>query len=212
MLLSKYFVFVHFPRAGGTFIRKTLEKHMPTDSEMVLQPGHETVNDIPDIYQNILRFGFIRNPWDWYVSVYSGWRGMKKIRPDAFRGHKLDKIADGNSEIGFQTFLVRFLNKDQPSCDMSWVYNNIYGFTEKELDIDPPGLYIGRFENLREELLSFIQKSGMPISEALNKAISEDPPINNFKRRPYAEYYDDELRDLVYEHDRAIIDKYGYQF
>jgi len=212
MLLSKYFVFVHFPRIGGTFIRKTLEKYMPEDSAMVVQPGHDTVNDIPDEYRDVPRFGFIRNPWDWYVSVYSGWRGVKKNRPNAFEGHRLDKITEGDPDISFNVFLTRLLGDDLPERNMLWVYQNIYALEADKLDVAPSNIAILRYEHLREELLDYLAATGMPISIEMEQAIKKDPPINNFDRKPYIEYYDDELVDLVFNRDREIIELYGYSF
>jgi hypothetical protein len=50
LLLCKYFVFIHLPRTGGTFIRETLAKHLPGNWEVIVNPGHATVHEIPAKY------------------------------------------------------------------------------------------------------------------------------------------------------------------
>jgi hypothetical protein len=46
----------------------------------------------------------------------------------------------------------------------------------------------------------------------LREQIRSAPPENASDRRPYRDYYTDELRDLVAERSRLIIDRFGYSF
>lgn len=216
MLLCKHFVFIHFPRAGGTFVRETLARHIPPGRDVCILPGHGTVHQIPEAYRGVQRFGFVRNPWDWYVSVYSGWRGFSRARPEAFYGHVLGQISADPANTDFRTFLGALMKNhtwaSQEIGCMSWIYMNMYGQALDSLSNDRNGLWIGKHENLREELMEFLRRVNFPASEGLEAAIGSDPPINGFERSPYAEYYDAELRDLVRERDRAIVDFYGYTF
>ncbi len=215
MLLCKYFVFIHFPRAGGTFIRETLKKHISDDWGMVVNPGHATVLDIPDQYRAIPKFGLIRNPWDWYVSFYSWWRAMSVIDPKSLEGHILG-IANENTDNDFRTYILNLM--DNPTLvnlnigPLTWVYMMIYGLTPETLFENPENAKIKKFEELRKELLEILESTNAPISEILRQEILKNPPMNNFKRTAYQDYYDDELREIVAHRDRVIIDKYGYSY
>ncbi len=91
MLLSDKFVFIHFPKTGGSFVTKTIEKIHPKNrlgrldqdrkltkllmllgiaggSVINLKDGHyakhATYDDIPFRFKNKKIFSTIRNPYD----------------------------------------------------------------------------------------------------------------------------------------------------
>ena len=70
MLLSDHFVFVHLLKSGGTFVKRILLEHAPADWHCTDLEGHPTVDQIPPEHRGKPCFGFVRNPWDWYVSCY----------------------------------------------------------------------------------------------------------------------------------------------
>lgn len=215
MLLCKYFVLLHFPRTGGTFLRETLARHLPENSDTAMVPGHGTINEIPREYESLPKLGFIRNPWDWYVSVYTGWQGMKQHRPEAFEGHILEKISYSGNTIDFESFLVGVLNEQHYGNGMgplNWAYINMYGLTKETIGGNIPGLKLARFENLRQETIDFMEDNDISMSKALAEAIRSDPPINGFKRKSYRDYYNNNLINLVYDKHREIIDKYNYEY
>lgn len=74
------------------------------------------------------------------------------------------------------------------------------------LDVD-----VGRYENLREDFLSFLDRHEVP-GDALRQAVLRAEPVNSSKRNGYRSYYDDELRDLVGEKARRIVKLYDYSF
>ncbi len=222
MLLCKYFVFIHFPRAGGTFIRETLAKHIPDEWEVTVNPGHVTVREVPAEYSAVPRFGFIRNPWDWYVSMYSGWRAGSAIALSVFRGHIFEQVAAASPDNTFRTIIGNLLRKgpdyrypelkEKEIGWMTWVYMNIYGLTPTTLEKDPENLTIKKFEGMRENVIEMLTSVGAPVSQALVDAIRHDPPMNAFERSNYHDYYDEELRALVAHRDRAILRKYRYSY
>jgi len=70
MLVTKHFVLLHFPRTGGVFLRRACRDHLPPD--WILHEGdtHAGVAQLPAEYRELPILCFIRNPWDWYVSMY----------------------------------------------------------------------------------------------------------------------------------------------
>ncbi|MDH3691896.1 MAG: hypothetical protein OEU36_20840 [Gammaproteobacteria bacterium] len=216
MLLCKYFVFIHFPRTGGTFIRETLARHIPDDWEVTVSPGHATVREISTKYSAVPRFGFIRNPWDWYVSLYSGWRAVSAKDPSAFRGHVIEKVVAVSSDNSFKTIIGNMLRfpplEKEGIGPMTWLYMNMYGLTPENLERDPENLTIKKFEGIRENIIEMLTAVGAPVSRALKDAVQHDPPTDTFERTSYQDYYDDELRALVARKDRAILQKYSYSY
>jgi hypothetical protein len=226
MLLCKYFVFIHFPRAGGTFIRETLAKHIPQDWNVRVNPGHETVHEIPEEYCAVPRFGFIRNPWDWYVSVYASWHGAIGNRPKAFVGHILDHVAVDGRNTDFKTMVTNLMKIGNKGGEfpairalsqngigpMTWVYMNMYGLTPETLDQSPTKVRVKKFERIREDLIEILKDVHAPITEPLRESILADPPMNCFTRSSYKDYYDDELRELVADRERVVVARYGYSY
>ena len=66
MIVTDKFVFIHFFRTGGTFINELLLEHV--GGKMLCYHGHSSI--IPNEYKHLPVIGIVRNPWDWYVSVY----------------------------------------------------------------------------------------------------------------------------------------------
>jgi len=196
------------------FIRETLAKHIPRDWEVTVNPGHATVHDIPAKYRAVPWFGFIRNPWDWYVSLYSGWRALSAADPSAFRGHLIEKVAAASPDNSFKTIVGNMLRlpplEKEGIGPMSWLYMKMYGLTRVTPEKGPENLTIKKFEGIRENVCEMLASVGAPISRDLEDAIRREPPINAFERSSYHEYYDDELRTLVAERESTILQKYGY--
>ncbi|MCP4697253.1 MAG: GNAT family N-acetyltransferase [Gammaproteobacteria bacterium] len=201
MIISNRFVFVHLPRTGGTFIRQVLLKHAPHDWQVTnVTPDHPTIKDIPPEYKGLPVFGFVRNPWDWYVS----WYEYLKRRGD----NELFNQISGHGRNGFKQTLLAGFEKDflkkQDIGGISWYLSECFG-----PDLD--ALKIGKFERLREELLAILN-SVCDAPESLRNAVQHYPAANTSIRRKYQDYYDEELRELVAYKDRNVIRRFGYSF
>src|ERR1044071_1772687 len=67
MLVTEKFVFIHFPRAGGTFVHDVVTKFFPSAREIGYHFPREF---LPEKYSHLPILGTIRNPWEFYVSWY----------------------------------------------------------------------------------------------------------------------------------------------
>ena len=82
MLITKHFVFIHFPKTGGVFFRRLCHDHLPSDWIVRdLERTHAGYDLIPEEYAHLPAITFIRNPWDWYVSWYH-WETQYLGSPD----------------------------------------------------------------------------------------------------------------------------------
>lgn len=76
MIITDNFVFIHVPKTGGTFVEKVLKKLLtetgsPYEVRLDRVLGqHQTVREIPKPHRNKKVLAAIRNPYDYYVSVY----------------------------------------------------------------------------------------------------------------------------------------------
>ena len=67
MIVTDKFVFVHLPRTGGTFVSEVIRKFFPSAHEI----GHHLPRELlPREYSHLPVLGTVRNPWEFYVSLY----------------------------------------------------------------------------------------------------------------------------------------------
>lgn len=210
MILSRYFVFIHLPKTGGTFVRKILGAHAPGEWETLEvvalggpprnDPNHPTVRDIPTPYRGRPIFGFVRNPWDWYVSWY------EFLKIDG--GNRLFNEASEHGRRDFAGTLQRIF--DTPMARQAGIGVFTWYFRES-FGPDPNRIRFLRFENLRRELLEALQ-SVAAVPPELARALEREPPINTTRRARYQDYYTPELRRLIASKDRDLIRRFGYHY
>ena len=207
MLLSyrHRFIFIHNYRVAGTSIRKSLEKYVKRPllrrifKEMGVGnklshhkwktfPAHIKASDLrkrlpAEIYDSFYKFAFVRNPWDWQVSLYHYMLTNK--------GHHQHSIITAMKD--FDEYLVWRVNEDKK--------------LQKEFITSPNGEvivdFIGSYEKLTEDFLH--------VCKVLNLNASL-PHLNKSSRRKYKSYYNAETRRIVEEHFREDIELFGYTF
>lgn len=198
MLITDRFVFVHVPRTGGTFLSRLAIDHL----RVLRHTSHQGVQYLPEEYADLPVFTVIRNPWDWYVSWYH-WV-MANPEPDSDPEQWAQLFGEGSFD--FPTAL-RAACDFRPDSDYFSVLTDDMFRTEQEhgRHID-----VGRFENLREDFVSFLDRYQIP-SPGFREAVLSKPPVFFSKRHAYRDYYDDELRDLVAQKSR-VVETFGYSF
>jgi hypothetical protein len=70
MIVTPAIAFLHFQKTGGNHVVKVLDRHFPTE-----QRGKH--NGLPDDVDRPHVWMGIRNPWDWYVSLWAYGCGPK---------------------------------------------------------------------------------------------------------------------------------------
>lgn len=217
MMLTKHFVFVHVPRTGGQFIRKICFEHLtPVDFIPNDLERHSAYDQIMDDYGDLPAFTLVRNPWEWYVSWY---HHTTQTHPERRTGAIWESAFDrGRSDFrttvrractgdGFESPHTSELMKALPSDHYTALHTRI-----AERAGQQPGPEVIRLESVRDDLLSFLRRHDVPHDEQLAAAAAHEPPVGASRHGPYRDYYDEELRELVRERARAIIDTHGYEF
>lgn len=206
MILSRDFVFIHFPKTGGTFFRYLCEQYAPAEWEIRIMDDHPSVQEIPEAYQHLPVFGMIRNPFDWYVSWYFYLKGRGD---NAF----FNSVSD-NGAKGFKETMLTIFDLDLPRLlDTLCTYeNSAYGcYLNHTYGTDLDAVHLGKFENLREDILRIL-KEITTVPQKLEKQILHHSKVNEGTRRSYREYYDKELMEIVGDRDRDILTEFGYYF
>jgi hypothetical protein len=207
MLVSyhKRFIFVHIFKTAGTSITGGLTKFCyrpgstrPANWKAFLSTNwkkihrvplkkHATAREIrsaldPGIFDSFFKFSFVRNPWDWQVSLYH----YILDHPEN-RGHAATKAMGS-----FREFVFSREDSD---------------FTQTGCLVDDSGRllvdFVGKFEALEEDFGSVCRRIG--ISARL-------PHINKSERSDYRGYYDAETRDLTARLYAEDIERFGYTF
>lgn len=149
---------------------------------------HARANDIRDylgknLYDQYFKFSFVRNPYDWLVSLYHYIKGSK-----AHRDYKLA------NELSFKDYVNREIN-NKPYLQSDFLTDE-NGF----LIVD----YIGHTENIQAAMNYIFNKLDIG-----KKNIGHE----NFSSRDknYLKYYDKQLKKDVYFYFKKDFEIFGYE-
>ncbi len=238
MIVTNHFVYIHVSRSAGTFLNKLILQHIP-GARMLQYHGHLT--DLPAEYSDLPVIGFVRNPWDWYVSMYYDHRRKPQF---VFR------VLSENGTLGFEETVSRFLtlgensdqsqmlrqrlidrapdviNKQTPPalrnpglrsahfrnyCQDQGYYSWLFQFMFESVRTHQ--IHIGRFENLREEALRLFEETGTPITNNISSYLKSGRKLNVSPRPNYfVGAYPPDLEKLAAEKEKYLIDRFGYEF
>ena len=199
---SHRFIFFAVPKTATHAIRQALRAHLgPDDWEQqvlfgkqflpikelaAIGHGHISVRQLrphlpDDDWNEYRKFGFVRNPFDRYVSTCFF---LNRRDPD------------------FSRNAVPFMKR---ALSMPRFSNRILVRPQSELLLDDNGEvavdYIGRYERLQDSVDELFTQLSLPGAQLEKKNVSE--------HAGYADYYDEELREIVaqfYKDDLRIFD------
>jgi len=210
MILShqKQFIFIHLYKVAGASIKKALDQYndrrgsdfSPVDNFKfflgkkfgrlsVLAIDHLKASEIkakinPEIFDAYFKFCFVRNPWDWQVSLYHF-----MLQDKEHREHSLI-----NKMNSFEDYL-------------KWRVNGNYEL-QKDFIYDKMGNklvdFVGKFENLQNDFDVICDEIKIP-RVAL-------PHVNTSTHLYYKEYYNDRTKDLIFKTFREDIELFKYAF
>jgi hypothetical protein len=217
MLITKHFLFLHVPRTGGQFIRGLCAQHLPREWVIRNSLGpHTPYREIAADFADLPMLCFVRNPWDWYVSWY---HYLTQDEPEKRTG-PMWRVGFGEGRKDFKQAVTSactgrdFGNpRTGPVMAERGVdhYSAVFWNTAGE-GVEAGRVEVGRFENLADDFLAFLDRHDVPIPEGLRRDLHDVPAFGASRRGPYRDYYDDELRDLVADRARALIAAFEYSF
>jgi hypothetical protein len=184
---NKEFIFFHLYKTAGTSLSQILKKYSnPNHSDK-----HYKVGDFIKImgrekYDKFFTFGFVRNPWDWQVSLYH-----YMLMDVGHFQHKLVK-----SFKSYDEYLDWRVHED---CKPQ------YTFFSEESDLSSPLTvdFIGRFENLQND-----------VNIIKNKLILEGsiPHLVKSNHTHYKDYYNDKTKKMISDAYEKDVEFFNYEF
>jgi hypothetical protein len=156
-----------------------------------LDDGHLTANEIRnkvgfEKFEKIIKFAFVRNPWDWEVSHYHYIMNTQ-------RHLKHNLVGRLNS---FDEFVEYGMEKTSEKN----IFKKMLCNPEGELIVD----YVGRFESLENDLKIICEKIGIESIKIFHK--------NKSNHKDYKSYYNNRTIELVGTHHDEDIKMFGYNF
>lgn len=212
---SHKFIYFHVAKTAGLSIREALAPYsqLPDKFKIRRPPKtlagkpnplfqmwentvlHATASDVQkelsaEMYGDYYKFAFVRNPWDWQISMY----------------HFILKESDHINHVR-----VRAMNDFEEY--LHWVLETPKPFArgalkfQKDMLIDTQGSiivdFVGRFEKLECDFKRICQK--------INIAASL-PKINTTVHKDYRSYYNERTKKMVEEHFKEDIKLFSYKF
>lgn len=206
---SHQFIFVHVDRTAGTSIQQALAPYGRRTSNqtwkrrLIWLGGANSVGGLyrsvefrehvaaeavrrclpRDVYDGMLKFAFVRNPWDRLVSRYA-YLLRKKEHP---RHRLVSRMA------AFEDYL-RWEIKRGKMHQHSYVTD-----ASGKLVVD----YIGRFEHLQADVAEVCRRLGLQ---------AELPHVNVSSHRDYRNYYTEQTQQWVAREFQRDVELFGYTF
>ena len=137
-------------------------------------------------------FGFVRNPWDRMVSLYSH-LCQKTVAPGRL------PYQNNIAEKGFKWWLMKdqyYIGRETAELQPLQVRSQMWWLDDCD--------WVGEFEILKQDFELICADFGIKANEL--------PHINASKHAYYSTYYDDESRAFVSEHFAPEIKRFSYQF
>ncbi len=208
------FIFFHVAKVAGISIRQALAPYTQEPEHFkVRRPPREidgkpnvlydiwsstlthatvrqTQKALPREFSQSYKFAFVRNPWDWQVSMY--YFLLKET--DNPRYETVESLGS------FKNYLEWVVNEDKPFPK---------GATklQKSMLVDEHGRIavdeIGRFEHLAVDFQTITAKLGIRASL---------PRLNHSNHKSYQDYYDAHSKMLVAKYFAEDIDLFEYTF
>ena len=198
------FVFFAVPRTGTHAIRTalgpilgdddwqqqalTVQVRLPVPALARLNHGHLTLRQVranlpPTVWRDYFKFGFVRNPYDRFVSVCAM---LNKRNP----GYRSRETAFMKRALTIPRFRQRVLVRPQVEMLLD---------ESGELGMD----FVGRYETLQESFGTACRQIGI--------AEVDLQPSNASEHDAYESYYDDELFATVTAFYRRDFEAFGYE-
>jgi len=207
VISTRHFTWLRTPKTGGTWLEAILMRHAPPD--WAVQPTRAAHTPLVEAAASLAPervalpvLASVRNPWDWYVSLYFF---MEQHRADHPRWTPFSK---GCSVAGFRAALPGLLaglheGPDSLIRTQAASLRDAYG----QLGVRPI-----RFEGLRQETIAAIAKTGARVPSAMREEILWSAPRNETTHSLYQAYCTPELREQVAQREAWVIEALGYAF
>lgn len=198
------YIYVHVYKVAGQSVKLALRreqfKWMPLVrdhfSRLIELPqaysfrsleAHSTAKEIrdylgPEKWDSMYSFSFVRNPWDWQVSLYH-----------FIQTNKFNSQRGMVSSMSFDDY-IKWRVEEDLHLQSSFIFDR-HGTQLVD--------FVGRFENLSEDFATVCNKIGV------NASLGHE---NASKHDGYKKYYNDTTAGLIADAFKEDIEAFGYEF
>lgn len=221
LILKNGALFLHIPKTGGTWVTKVLREaglvrcsigHRHANLDHLLAPGWQGLGRRLEwgwkrslhlrTHPRPFTFCFVRHPLDWYESFY-----LYKSQPslnwerdgdtDNFHRWHPNALLNGiGGGIGFNEFVTAVM--DRSPGYVSALFNH---YTFRPCD------FVGKQENLREDLVTVLERMGCEFDPALVRGKDRINRSRDEKTRPA---WDPAVRRRALLLERAALERFHY--
>jgi hypothetical protein len=209
------FIFFHVAKVAGLSVREALSSYVTEperfkirrpiklidgqinplyvlwDSALTHATALSTQKEFGDeLFRNYFKFAFVRNPWDWHVSMYH----FILKEADHIHHQRVKAMSGFSDYMRWVVATVKPFAKGATKFQHQMLCNQ-----NGEIIVD----FVGRYENLADDFAYICQKL---------KIQAKMPYLNKSKHHQYIAYYDSATQDLVAEHFKEDIALFGYEF
>ena len=219
MILNDKFVFIHNPRTGGAFIKTMFKEILPIEEFKPLEEYHLPVSSVPKSHKDKMKFGMVRNPWAWYVSLYHfqqpNGKWLRLTKAKTFQGFVKTFLSD---EFIQENRAKRFYPVGNPNLPPTvpkfeymdnldigfFTYRYIYMFFNdyKEIFAGNKNIWtdhdelisldsVLKTEELPHNIIRLLDNNGIVLSSKNRADFCRQPKKNYTHHKPYQHYYDD---------------------
>jgi len=230
MIATDKFVFAHLPRSAGTFVTGVIKKFFPSAYEI----GHHLPRELlPKEYSHLPVLGTVRNPWEFYVSLYHyvwpkdaasvlvawmsengslGFKGsIRNLLNLGVNDERLDILVEMLPErLDYSKRTIPAATKNA----MRRVRGTGVGYYTLRFNQtfgNANDVFFCRLETLTQDLIAFFEGIGVATNELRDYVLGSDK-VNAAEHLHYSTYYTPDLSELVSIRDRPLIERFGYVF
>jgi len=122
MIKGKGYLYIHIPKTGGTSITSSLMTQH--NSSWVGAADAHAVPDFPTDFRDLIRFAFVREPFDFYRS----WYAYRRTTPGtgwSFDRHMEKSFSDFVRDCAEESLLTEFYKRFTPYVDVYGRYERL---------------------------------------------------------------------------------------
>jgi hypothetical protein len=212
---SHQFIFFHVSKTAGMSMREVLQAYAQEPEKFKIRRPPPMIGDQPnrmyevwqalllharacdaqkelpaDVFTSFFKFGFVRNPWDWQVSMY-----YFILRENTYAKHELVKGLQG-----FEEYVEWVVSTPDPyPKGTPKLQSETLADAQGNLLVD----FVGRYETLTQDFRQVCQR--LKIEASL-------PHLNATAHRDYRTYYNERTKQLIAMHFQADVELFGYTF
>lgn len=191
MLILPHSCFLHVPKTGGSWVTKAIIKAgVSYEDYRVEGDPHLVLKDCP--VPQKFKFAFVRHPLDMYRSYW-----QFKMSNGWDKNNAFDMTCQAEH---FHIFLQQVLSHYAGAYGI--LVSEFCGEGENEIE------FIGRYENLVEDLIKALTLAGENFDE---QVIRDFPAYNVSDKVKYPAEYTPELKDAIQNAEIKTIERFQYE-